>query len=98
MLRDSPVMHVWAGDVLLSLGRGTRSFNALLAGIEGISDRMLSCRLRELDDAGLVKRRVIIGPPVRVYYDLTGAGLDYVAPLRQLDNLAAPAPQEAAVG
>lgn len=43
----------------------------------GISDRLLSQRLRELEDEGIVARSVENGGPVKVSYELTekGAGL-----------------------
>ena len=46
-------------------------FNQLLAGMPGISDRVLTERLRELEQEGLVERLVDPGPPVRVSYRLT---------------------------
>jgi DNA-binding HxlR family transcriptional regulator len=51
-------------------------FNQLLAGIPGISDRVLTERLRELETEGIVERLVDPGPPVRVSYRLTQRGLD----------------------
>lgn len=42
--------------------------------IPGLSDRLLSSRLRELEEAGLVERRVKEGIPVRVSYFLTDKG------------------------
>jgi DNA-binding HxlR family transcriptional regulator len=45
-----------------------------LAGIPGISDRVLTERLRELEQEGLVERLVDPGPPVRVSYRLTARG------------------------
>ena len=64
----------WAGSVLWRLLGGPRRFNDLLHGIEGISDRVLTERLRDLGEAGLVTREVDAGPPVRVSYGLTGRG------------------------
>jgi len=49
-------------------------FNQLLMGIPGISDRVLTERLRELEYEGLVERLVDPGPPVRVSYRLTPRG------------------------
>lgn len=49
-------------------------FNQLLTGIPGISDRVLTERLRELEVEGLVERLVDAGPPVRVSYRLTECG------------------------
>ncbi len=51
-----------------------RRFNELLAGITGVSDRILSERLRELESIGIVRRNVATGPPVRVSYELTCSG------------------------
>lgn len=84
MLRDSVVMRTWAAEVLLMLSDGPKRFNPMLHGIEGISDRILSERLRELEDAGLVDRQVIAGPPIKVIYGLTVVGRRYVEPLEQL--------------
>jgi DNA-binding HxlR family transcriptional regulator len=49
-------------------------FNHLLLGIPGISDRVLTERLRELEYENLVERLVDPGPPVRVSYRLTARG------------------------
>lgn len=53
---------------------GPARFNQLLMGIPGISDRVLTERLRELELEGLVERLVDPGPPVRVSYRLTASG------------------------
>ena len=42
----------------------------------GLSDRLLSRRLRELEGEGLVEREVEPGSPVRVTYSLTEAGAE----------------------
>jgi DNA-binding HxlR family transcriptional regulator len=64
----------WTGLVFAALEGGPRRFGALRDAISDIGDRMLSVRLRELEQRGLVLRRVIDGPPVRVEYELTAAG------------------------
>ena len=53
---------------------GPARFNSLLGGIPGVSDRVLTERLRELELAGIVERLVDPGPPVRVSYRLTARG------------------------
>ena len=53
---------------------GPQCFNEMLMTIPGLSDRLLTERLRELDAEGLVRRTVLPGPPVRVSYALTEAG------------------------
>jgi DNA-binding HxlR family transcriptional regulator len=53
-----------------------RCFNEFFASVPGLSDRLLTQRLRELESEGLVRRTVIAGPPVRVSYELTESGKD----------------------
>jgi DNA-binding HxlR family transcriptional regulator len=48
----------------------------LAKAVPGLSDRLLSRRLRELEDEGLVERVVEPGTPVRVTYALTEKGAD----------------------
>ncbi len=64
----------WAGVILRVLLSGPHRFNEILAAIPGISDRLLTERLRELEAEGVVTRRVLCGPPVRVEYELTPKG------------------------
>ncbi|HUZ89641.1 MAG TPA: helix-turn-helix domain-containing protein [Candidatus Acidoferrales bacterium] len=64
----------WSGAVLRALMSSPVRFNQLLTGIPGISDRVLTERLRELEGEGLVERLVDPGPPVRVSYRLTERG------------------------
>jgi DNA-binding HxlR family transcriptional regulator len=51
-------------------------FGELAKVVPGLSDRLLSQRLRELEDEGLVEREVEPGSPVRVTYSLTEAGAE----------------------
>jgi len=64
----------WSGAVISVMMRGPQGFNELMASVPGLSDRLLTERLRELESEGLVRRTVISGPPVRVSYELTEAG------------------------
>ncbi len=64
----------WTGLLLLALLDGPRRFCELTALVEGLSDRVLSDRLRELELEGIVKRVVYPQIPVRVEYQLTEKG------------------------
>jgi DNA-binding HxlR family transcriptional regulator len=64
----------WSGAVVRELLQGTRRFNALQAAIPGLSARMLSERLQELEAEGVLVRSVTPGPPVQVAYTLTAKG------------------------
>ncbi len=66
----------WTGAVIRVLLAGPRRFNELLGAIPGISDRLLTERLRELEGAGLIARHVEPGSPVKVVYELTCAGAE----------------------
>ena len=74
----------WNGMIIDVLGAGPMSFVGLRRGVTGISDAVLSDRLTELTDAGLVVRRVEPGPPVAVSYSLTDAGAGLIPVLGQL--------------
>jgi DNA-binding HxlR family transcriptional regulator len=64
----------WTGAILHVLMRGRTRYADLRASVPEISDRMLSERLRELEQAGIVVREVSADPPVRVDYELTDKG------------------------
>src|SRR5256885_14085169 len=64
----------WKGLLLDALMHGPRRFCELTALVEGLSDRVLSDRLRELEVEGIVKRVVYPQIPVRVEYELTEKG------------------------
>jgi DNA-binding HxlR family transcriptional regulator len=66
----------WAGAILRALFTGSHRFADIRAAIPGVSDVMLTRRLRELEEAGLIQRQVIPVSPVHVEYHLTPMGQD----------------------
>src|SRR6266571_5360826 len=66
----------WTGLILDSLMDGPRRFCELTATVEGLSDRVLSDRLRELEAEDIIERVVYPQIPVRVEYRLTEKGRD----------------------
>ncbi len=78
----------WNGMILDVLGTGTASFVGLRRAVPGISDAVLSDRLTELAEAGLVVRDVDAGPPVSVAYALTPGGRELMPVLGQLGQWA----------
>jgi DNA-binding HxlR family transcriptional regulator len=64
----------WTGLLLHALMQGSSRFCELTSLVEGLSDRVLSDRLRELEAEGIVKRVVFPQIPVRVEYQLTEKG------------------------
>lgn len=64
----------WTGLLLNALMTGPCRFSELTTVVEGLSDRVLSDRLRELEMEGVIKRVVYPQIPVRVEYQLTEKG------------------------
>ncbi|MDP9312465.1 MAG: helix-turn-helix transcriptional regulator [Chloroflexota bacterium] len=79
----------WTGLILRVLLTGPHRFNAILSAIPGLSDPVLTQRLRELETEGLVVRRVLPGSPVRVEYELTEAGRALEHVVREISAWAA---------
>jgi DNA-binding HxlR family transcriptional regulator len=65
----------WSLLVIALLDRGTLRFTELRRGIDGISQRMLTTTLRQLERDGLVRRTVHPVVPPRVDYELTPLGV-----------------------
>ena len=64
----------WTGAIIYVLLRSKCRFATLRAAIPDITDRMLSERLQELEQEGIVERTVVPEIPVRVEYCLTKKG------------------------
>ncbi|MEW9552778.1 winged helix-turn-helix transcriptional regulator [Nonomuraea sp. NPDC050783] len=64
----------WSGAVIHMIFKGAHRYADIRAAIPGINDTMLARRLRELEAAGIVERRVLPTSPVRVEYHLTRMG------------------------
>ncbi len=78
----------WTGAILCSLIEGPMRFGELGKVVPGLSDRLLSQRLRELEEEGLVQRDVEAGTPVRVTYSLTETGEALGPAIRELKRWA----------
>jgi len=61
----------WKLRIIVGLKEGTKRFNELQRLIDGISAKVLSAELKELEMNGFIKRNVIVGTPVVVEYELT---------------------------
>ncbi|MEH7083093.1 helix-turn-helix domain-containing protein [Neobacillus drentensis] len=66
----------WMGSVIFSLLEGPKRYHEIVTSIPGISDRLLTERLRDLENEGLIVKRVISTSPKKVEYELTPAGKD----------------------
>ena len=64
----------WSGAIIQILRQQPSRYAELRAAVPDITDRMLSERLRELEEEQIVARTVIPETPVRVEYSLTSKG------------------------
>lgn len=62
----------WKLRLIIALSEGNTRFNELQRATEGISAKVLSKELKELEMNGFIRRNVFSGPPVTVEYELTG--------------------------
>lgn len=74
----------WVGAVLLAGIRGARRFSEYRALVDGISDRLLSLRLKELETEGFIERTVTPTTPVSISYAPTRRGRELIAAAQPL--------------
>lgn len=64
----------WKGVTLFHLMQGTKRFNELQREIGSVTQRMLTKQLRELEESGIVNRKIYAVVPPKVEYSLTEKG------------------------
>ena len=74
----------WNSGIMLAAVRGATRFGEYRAMIDGISDRLLSQRLRELESEGFIERTVTPTTPVLVEYRPTESGRELMQILQPL--------------
>src|ERR1700683_4232267 len=75
----------WTGAILRVLMDGPLRFSEIAQAVPELSDRLLSERMKELESRGIVARRVIPGPPLRVEYELSKMGRELEPALSELE-------------
>jgi DNA-binding HxlR family transcriptional regulator len=88
----------WTGAIIRSMLTGTSRYSEIVAAVPGLSDRLLSERLKELEAEGIVARTVTPSTPVRIDYRLTEKGRALASVVREVASWAeqwgdAPAPE-----
>ena len=79
----------WSLMIIGNLKEGPLRFSTLQMTIGGISQRMLTLNLRQLERDGLISRTVYAEVPPRVEYELTRLGHSLLVPVLELVNWAA---------
>lgn len=64
----------WSGAIIRASLAGATQFSEFASLIPGVSDRLISVRLKEFEAEGIVERVVVPEKPVRIYYRLTPKG------------------------
>jgi DNA-binding HxlR family transcriptional regulator len=64
----------WTVLIIREMFRRTTQFNRFLENIDGVTPKVLTQRLRELEKLGIIKRRIVSEYPIRVEYGLTDLG------------------------
>ena len=76
------------GRILWHLGEGLLRYGQLRKAVTGITPKMLTQALRELEDDGLITRHEYIELPPRVEYQLTGSGRELIPFIKLLSDWA----------
>lgn len=84
----SRISSKWTIFVVMNLSEGPRRFSDLKRTIAGISQKMLTVTLRDLEKDGFVTRTVTPTIPPRVDYELTAMGQELREPLRTIGDWA----------
>lgn len=74
----------WNAAIMLALASGASRFSEIREIVTGVSDRLLSLRLRELEGHRLVERTVIPTVPAQIRYELTASGSELIRILHPL--------------
>ena len=68
----------WSTGIVTRLSAGPQRFNRLKTSLSGISSKTLSVNLKQLEREGIISRKEVGDRPLRVEYDLTDKGRDFV--------------------
>jgi DNA-binding HxlR family transcriptional regulator len=82
------IANKWTAMVVIALGTGRMRFGGLRTTVQGISPKVLTDKLRDLERDGLVTRHAYAEIPPRVEYELTALGRTLHTPLRALGGWA----------
>ena len=64
----------WTVLIIREILRGNTQFNRFMENIQGITPKVLTERLRELEHLGIIRRKIVSEYPLRVEYTLTDMG------------------------
>lgn len=77
----------WKSKIVYQLRDGAVRFNELWRLLDGITQRMLTRQLRELESDGLVSRKIYLEVPPKVEYTLTDEGIKLLPMLEKMNEI-----------
>jgi DNA-binding HxlR family transcriptional regulator len=80
----SVIGGAWTANIIWYLSAGPRRFNELRGDLQGVSAKVLSARLRELTEKGVIGREVKPTSPPSVEYYLTEAGHELMPAIKAI--------------
>ncbi|NLL30944.1 MAG: helix-turn-helix transcriptional regulator [Clostridiales bacterium] len=78
----------WTGLIINSLLNGAKRFSDIQEIIPSLSARMLTERFKELEEQGIIIRKVYPEMPVRIEYELTDKGRDLQKSMEEIQKWA----------
>jgi len=75
---------LWTPEIIWTLSTGARRFSEVRRNIPGISAKVLTGRLRDLEGRGVLRRTVIASSPPTVEYELTPLGKELLPAIRSI--------------
>ena len=79
----------WSAAILVAISYGAERFGEIAKMVDGLSDRLLSQRLKELETEGLIIRTIVPTTPAHSRYSLSPRGQDLMKVFRLLAEWAA---------
>jgi DNA-binding HxlR family transcriptional regulator len=77
----------WKPEIFRLAVEGPVRFSSLLRDIEGTNKQTISIALRELEEAGLLEKKVIQQKPLHIEYSVTEKGRSLIPVFRELEKI-----------
>ncbi len=82
------ISRKWTLLILHAVHTGSDTFSSIGKNVPGINSRMLSERLGDMQEYGIIDRKIISEKPVKIRYGLTKKGRELAAEMDRLNALA----------
>lgn len=82
------ISRKWILHVLHAIHNGADTFSTIQKGANGVNSRMLTTRLLEMQEYGLIDRKIVCEKPMKIRYSLTKKGEELAAEMDRMDEIA----------